>query len=197
MYNVYKSKRETWVSQKKPVRRTQRGGEGSETPRTCGRQVASSLRKPSTTKPPELRPVSTAQATGGNKKVVQRRHRLKNRKAEAGPQTVSDDEARQTALASGVPRGVDWGWLGSKQEQSCLCGADMEKQKKMKRSQTLCGEPGGDSTWLCVYRCSSIPSRLTATSLQLFGGNVSSPPPVSFSVQCAETPTSGKGREGG
>jgi hypothetical protein len=125
------------------------------------------------------------------------RHRLKNRKAEAGPQTVSDDEARQTALASGVPRGVDWGWLGSKQEQSCLCGADMEKQKKMKRSQTLCGEPGGDSTWLCVYRCSSIPSRLTATSLQLFGGNVSSPPPVSFSVQCAETPTSGKGREGG
>jgi hypothetical protein len=58
------------------------------------------------------------------------RHRLKNRKAEAGPQTVSDDEARQTALASGVPRGVDWGWLGSKQEQSCLCGADMEKQKK-------------------------------------------------------------------
>lgn len=183
MYNVYKSKRETWVSQKKPVRRTQRGGEGSETPRTCGRQVASSLRKPSTTKPPELRPVSTAQATGGNKKVAQRRHRLKNRKAEAGPQTVSDDEARQTALASGVPRGVGWDWLGSKQEQSCLCGADMEKQKKrMKKSQTLCGEPGGDSTLVHGMRVSLQLDHIAFDSYfsAAFRRNVSSPPLVFF-----------------
>lgn len=111
------------------------------------------------------------------------RHRLKNRKAEAGPQTVSDDEARQTALASGVPRGVGWDWLGSKQEQSCLCGADMEKQKKrMKKSQTLCGEPGGDSTLVHGMRVSLQLDHIAFDSYfsAAFRRNVSSPPLVFF-----------------